>query len=103
MTGEDPPALVDHIDGDRLNNSWNNLRLANKSENMANRVPPKNNTSGFKGVSYSRSRRKYEVHIMKNRRRQFLGRFTTLSEAAAAYEVAALELHQQFKNTRTLK
>ena len=36
MTGEWPEFEIDHIDRDRLNNRWNNLRKATRSENMAN-------------------------------------------------------------------
>jgi hypothetical protein len=48
------PAMVDHIDGNRLNNRPENLRGADDSTNQQNRGKPSNNTSGHKGVFYDR-------------------------------------------------
>ena len=45
------PNIVDHIDGEKTNNSIDNLREATHSQNMMNSKKGKNNTSGFKGVS----------------------------------------------------
>lgn len=100
VTGDDPPQFIDHVDGNRLNNSWSNLRLADKSENMANRTAPSNNKTGVKGVSYDKQRGQYAVYITKNRKRKFCGRYNDLKEASEAYENAALVIHQEFKNTR---
>ena len=47
--------LVDHIDRNRLNDSLSNLRLATKKENARNRSKQKNNTSGFRGVTFEKS------------------------------------------------
>ena len=49
-TGEDPVAQIDRIDGDRLNNRWNNLRPATNGTNIWNSKLRKDNASGFKGV-----------------------------------------------------
>jgi hypothetical protein len=53
MTGDLVPAglEIDHIDGDKLNNVWSNLRLASRSENSFNKGITKINTSGIKGLS----------------------------------------------------
>ena len=45
------PEFVDHIDGNRGNNSWDNLRECSKAENVYNRVVNKNSSSGIKGIS----------------------------------------------------
>ena len=53
-TGEDVPVdkIIDHIDGDRLNNKFSNLRLVNESENTRNTKMYKNNTVGVTGVYF---------------------------------------------------
>lgn len=43
--------------------------------------PPKNNTSGYKGVSFCKERDNWEVHINVHNKRKFLGRYKTLEEA----------------------
>lgn len=98
MTGKLPPEniSVDHIDGDGLNNRWANLRLATCSQNCGNARLPKNNTSGFKGVSYVKAICRYHAYITVNRRRTNLGFFDTPEEAAAAYKTAAQKHFGEF-------
>lgn len=88
MTGS-MPLLVDHIDGDKANNRWRNLRVANKSLNAANSKVRTDNTSGSKGVSWDSARERWSAYINCEGYRFFLGRFATREEAAAAYAAAA--------------
>lgn len=90
MTGEWPQAIVDHVDTDRLNDRWGNLRLASKSENNHNKLAQRNNTSGFKGVYRKRDR--WTAIIRKDGVLHHLGVFDTREQAAAAYAAAA-EIH----------
>ena len=53
MTGEWPKEHVDHINGFRLDDRWENLREATRSENMRNTKLRSNNTSGTRGVSWN--------------------------------------------------
>ena len=94
----DAPAdlYVDHIDGDRLNNRRDNLRLATHAENMRNMKRPRTNTSGFKGVYWSRQHSKWRARIMHNGKQHCLGLFDCPQEAHAAYCKAAEELHGEF-------
>ena len=55
------PALIDHIDQDKLNNLPNNLRESNKSLNAINSGLMSNNTSGTKGVSWSKRGKRYNL------------------------------------------
>lgn len=98
MTGAWPDALVDHIDMDPANNRWSNLRLATKSENMRNRGKQRNNTSGAKGVSLKENG-VFAVELWLNKKKHYIGRFSTLAEAEAAYEEAAKRLHGEFART----
>lgn len=92
MTGEWPDGLVDHRDMNRSNNRWANLRLANKSQNMANRSAPSNNTSGAKGVS---KHSQYDRWVAQAGGR-YLGVFKTQDEAVVAYRDAAPEIYGDF-------
>lgn len=101
MTGAWPPegTDVDHIDRNPSNNSWSNLRLANKMENGRNRGANKNNTSGFKGVTLNKRAhpsRRWTAQIMHRRQHYNLGGFPTPEEAAAAYDAVAAQLHGEF-------
>ena len=53
------PEQLDHIDGDPTNNRIENLRPCNYSENGKNRTKQKNNTSGYKGVSFHKHTKKW--------------------------------------------
>lgn len=94
VTGDDPP-MVDHVDGNGLNNRWRNLRLATKPENARNSVRHRDRTSALpKGVYRHRSR--FVASIMVDRVNHRLGSFSTVEEAAAAYAEAANRLHGEF-------
>lgn len=94
VTGTDPGDLdVDHIDGDRHNNAWHNLRLATRSENLLNRGNQANNTSGHKGVDYHKARERWRARTTVGRRTHCLGYYTSFDEAVAAYQAAAERLH----------
>lgn len=91
--------LVDHIDGNGLNNTRNNLRIANHSGNAMNRRKSIKNTTGFKGVSPSgRKRNPFTATIYIGGKRKRLGNFPTKELAYKAYCEAANELHRDFAN-----
>jgi len=89
---------VDHIDGDGLNNTRDNLRLATSAQNSANRGKQSNNTSGFKGVSWNKPRGKWRAQIRVGGNQIHLGMFTSKDEAHAAYCEAAEEYFGEFAN-----
>jgi hypothetical protein len=94
-TSVDPGCLqIDHIDGNGLNNSFGNLRLATGSQNIANQGKRQDNTSGYKGVSRHRS--KWRAEITVNNSYYYLGLFETPELAHMAYCKAAAELHGEF-------
>lgn len=81
---------IDHIDGNCLNNTIENLRVASPSQNNVNR-----NTGKNKGVNLGVNG-KFRSFIQYERKRYFLGSFETEAEAAAAYQGASRVLHGEF-------
>lgn len=88
--------VIDHLDGNPLNNQKNNLRICTHAENMRNSNIPKNNTSGFKGVSFVKKHNTYESSIRINNIKIYLGYYIDPIEAARAYNAAALKYHGEF-------
>jgi len=92
MTGEQPPAVIDHRDLDGRNNRWDNLRAATISQNTANQRP---RGRFMKGVTLHRTGR-YQAQVKRAGRNHYLGCFDTEIEAHEAYVVAAKRLHGEF-------
>ena len=87
---------VDHIDGNGLNNRRCNLRLVTNTQNCWNQRRAKNNTSGYRGVSFDARRGCWQANIRVNGKLKYLGRFETPKDASAAYDAAALKAFGQF-------
>lgn len=87
---------VDHIDGDGLNNSRKNLRLTTISQNQQNSRLRVTNTSGYKGVSYSKDRKRWEARIEYDGKQKFLGYFDSPEQAHQAYCEKARELFGEY-------
>lgn len=81
--------IVDHIDGNGLNNKRSNLRLATYRLNNINRSADSNSTSKYKGVSYIKSRQKWAVAIKIKSKNISLGRYDSEIVAAQIYDAAA--------------
>lgn len=94
--------FCDHINMDKLDNRVCNLRVVSHSENMRNRTKQKNNTSGFKGVSWNGQRKEYDVRIGVNNKQVWIGYFKDLGIAVQAYDEAALKYHGEFARVNTL-
>lgn len=86
----------DHIDGDKLNNTRANLRIATAQENNRNRKPLEGSSSHFKGVCWNRQVGKWRAQIMVARRTRTIGDYATELQAAAAYDTEARRLFGPF-------
>lgn len=96
LTNAPNGVLVDHRDGDGLNNRRSNLRFATKSQNAHNMRKPCTNTSGHKGVTWDKRDHKWQAKIMVGGRQRSLGYFEHKADAARAYAEASAELHGEF-------
>lgn len=85
--------VVDHIDGDRLNNCRGNLRECTQSQNNANVRKYKNK---YKGVCFNKREQKFKAQIMHEGKYHWLGYFETEEAAARAYNEKAKELFGEF-------
>lgn len=87
---------IDHINMDKTDNRRCNLRFANHAENQRNKGLRSDNTTGFKGVCFDKSKGKYIAYINLNGVRTYLGLFADKVCAAKAYDLAALKQHGEF-------
>ena len=80
--------VVDHIDGDGLNNTRSNIRLVTQSENMRNQKTRGDNKTGLRGV-YRSGKTRFTATLMCDGIVHYLGHFKTREDAARAYDAAA--------------
>lgn len=88
--------MIDHKDGNGLNNIRSNLRLATNSQNQQNRHHLSLNTSGFRGVTWNKASAKWQAQIKHQGKNFYLGVFDNAEVAAAAYNAKAAELFGEF-------
>lgn len=99
IAGAGPDELVDHMNGDRLDNRMCNLRIATSSQNGANRTGDRRKlgtSSGYKGVSWDKQRRKWVASIHIHGKTVALGRYEVEADAARAYNDKALATWGEF-------
>lgn len=97
-TGAWPEDSIDHINGVRDDNRFENLRECSRLENMQNYPTPASNSSGFVGVYWNSTAKKWTAQIRVgqgrgDRTRITIGYFDKLEDAAAAHAKKKAELH----------
>lgn len=89
--------IVDHINGDGLDNRTCNLRIVTNSQNMMNRKRIKpGGLSKYKGVTFLRRIKKWSGQISVNKNPIYIGVFNTEDEAALAYNELAKIYHKEY-------
>ena len=91
--GEAPEREVDHINRNRSDNRAQNLRLVSRNENAQNASHSKNNTSGYRGVTFNRKNRVWIAQIGHEMKSIYLGSFVDRDEAYQTYLQAAANIH----------
>lgn len=81
------PYVVDHKSGDGLDNTKNNIRICTQKQNLQNKKS--SGACKFKGVSYDKSRSKWMAQIKYDGKKKTIGRFSTETQAAIAYNLYA--------------
>lgn len=99
IVGAVPGSQVDHKNLNTLDNRPRNLRKCTGAQNQHNRRAYKNNTSGFKGVSWNKYNRAWIAGIRIHSHRIHLGYFETAKEAGIVYARAAKKYHGEFART----
>jgi hypothetical protein len=97
--GEWPAEEIDHRNGDPSDNRLTNLRLATRSQNIANTRLRIDTTSGVKGVTWNKRDGNWMAQIRVNGKQIFLGYFDAIEDAAEAYRIASKEHFGDFANT----
>lgn len=96
IMGAPKGVVVDHINGDTLDNRKANLRLASHRENCRNQKPHKDKRVPYKGVTYMPKRNKYWARIVVDYRTVSLGLHRDPIAAACAYDAAARKYFGEF-------
>lgn len=89
--------VVDHSDGDSLNNTRANLRHVTRSKNNVNCIK-KSKSNNFKGVTFRKSLNKWIAQCHDGKTTKYLGMFTTEQEAHECFKSKHLELHGEYSN-----
>ena len=93
MTGKWPPIDSEHENGNRADNRWGNLRVANRSQNKQNISAATRSASGIRNVYFDKASGRWQVKIMLDYRSKSFGYYSTAQEAGAVAIQAKASIH----------
>lgn len=91
-----PHGCLDHIDGNKSNNSINNLRMATRNQNAYNSKVKSSSSSGYKNVQWDSETQKWRVRVRVDGKRYHIGRFQDVNEARLAANDFMIKNHKEF-------
>lgn len=94
----DYPKCIDHINGNKSDNRWENLRPATRGQNNQNQSIRSDNTSGFKGVYYLKKNRKWAAQVTVDGKQKYLGLYQSEYEAGEVARKAREHYHGEYAN-----
>jgi hypothetical protein len=95
------PSIVDHINGDRLDNRIANLREVTQSQNRMNAAVRRDSESGLCGVKWKKSAAKWRAEIKVAGKAKHLGYFDSKDDAIAARKTAEVDLFGEYARKNT--
>ena len=96
VTGKWPEEVIDHINGDRADNRFSNLRQASIAENLQNRVESFVSTSGHKNVIWYKAYQMWQVQVAAFGKRYNGGYFKHIEDAVEAAKALRNRVHKAF-------
>lgn len=91
--------MIDHINGNGIDNRKSNLRFCTLKENNRNRIIQINNKSGYKGVVFAKIPKKWKAILRTDSKSLSLGYFNNKTDAAKCYDFHARKLFGEFAKT----
>jgi hypothetical protein len=95
---DSPKGIIDHVNGNGLDNRKANLRLTNATGNNQNCRKRAGTSSKYKGIHFSSKENKFKAQIQVNKKKLSLGTYKNEIEAALAYDRAAIAYFGEFAN-----
>lgn len=97
VMGLENGVLLDHKDGDSLNNQKENLRVCTRQQNSYNKKPYSTAPiAGIKGISLNKKSKRWRAQIQKDKKKIYIGVYSNYLDAAKAYNEKAIELFGEF-------
>lgn len=94
---------IDHIDGNKLNNSLSNLRWCTQSQNLMNARKRSNTASQYKGLYWHNQNKKWVVRVRKSDGTKVFAYHVNEKEAARLYNKLAIEHYGEYANLNIIK
>jgi hypothetical protein len=103
LTEAPDDCVVDHKNGNKLDNRRSNLRVTSSSNNLANSKIRKDNSSGYKGVYLHTKNKNWIARIQRNNKMVHLGSFDNPHDAARMYNFWAKDMFGEYARLNVIK